>query len=143
MVLFWKKFLRECRMDWTDLERMCGHRDGWKQCVRGRMKHLDKWEKQFEHRYVWEKRNESKQTLLWQTWEIIQNTNLHQYNGLTVKHVFHIWALIHIWIFLLIPKITLVLRILWQFLSKRHVNILLNFPYELLAGELFLLLHLI
>merc|ERR1711867_105278 len=49
-VLYWKRILRECGVDWTDVERLCGDRDGWKACVRGRMKHLDKWERQLGNR---------------------------------------------------------------------------------------------
>ena len=52
-VLYWKRMLRECGVDWTDVERLCGDRDGWKECVRERMRHLDKWERQLGHRYVW------------------------------------------------------------------------------------------
>ena len=45
--------LRECGVDWTDVERLCGDRDGWKVCVRERMRHLDRWERQQGHRHVW------------------------------------------------------------------------------------------
>ena len=40
-------------MDWTDVERLCGDRDGWKVCVRERMGHLGRWERQQGHRHVW------------------------------------------------------------------------------------------
>ena len=53
-VLYWKRLLRECGVDWTDVERLCGDRDEWKVCVQGRMKHLDRWERQLGHRYVLE-----------------------------------------------------------------------------------------
>ena len=45
-VLYWKKMLNECGVDWTDVERVCMDRDGWKARVRERMNHLDKWERQ-------------------------------------------------------------------------------------------------
>ena len=52
-VLYWKRMLNECGVDWTDVERVCGDRDGWKECVRERMKHLEKWERQQGHMYEW------------------------------------------------------------------------------------------
>lgn len=61
----------------------------------------------------------------------------------TVKHVFHIWTLIFIWNFPLIPKMTLVLWCLWQFWSKWNFNNLPYIPYKLLACEVFSLLLLI
>ena len=53
-VLYWKRMLKECGVDWTDIERLCGDRDGWKTCVRERVNHLDKWERQLGHKYVWD-----------------------------------------------------------------------------------------
>ena len=52
-VLYWKRMFNECGVDWTYVERVCGDRDGWKECVRERMNHLDKWERQQGHRYEW------------------------------------------------------------------------------------------
>ena len=52
-MLYWKKMLSECGVDWTDIERVCSDRDGWKKCVSERMRHLDKWERQQGHRYDW------------------------------------------------------------------------------------------
>ena len=52
-VLYWKRMLNECGVDWTDVERLCSDRDGWKECVRERMKHLNKWERQQGHLYDW------------------------------------------------------------------------------------------
>ena len=52
-VLYWKRVLKECGVDWTDVERVCSDRDGWKECVRERMNHLDKWERQQGHMYEW------------------------------------------------------------------------------------------
>ena len=52
-ILYWKRMLRECGVDWTDVERVCGDRDGWRGIVRERMIHLDRWERQLGHRYVW------------------------------------------------------------------------------------------
>ena len=52
----------------------------------------------------------------------------HLLHWSTVKRVFHFRKLILIWNFLLIPKMTLVLRIFWQFLSIWHFDILLYFP---------------
>ena len=52
-VLYWKRVLNECGVDWTDMERVCSDRDGWKKCVSDRMRHLERWERQQGHRYVW------------------------------------------------------------------------------------------
>ena len=52
-VLYWKRMLNECGVDWTDVERLCSDRDGWKECVRERMRHLEKWERQQGHLYEW------------------------------------------------------------------------------------------
>ena len=52
-VLYWKRMLNETGVDWTDVERVCGDRDGWKECVRERMRHLDVWERQQGHSYEW------------------------------------------------------------------------------------------
>ena len=52
-VLYWKRILRECGVDWTDIERICGDRDGWRGRVGERMKHLDKWERQQGHGFSW------------------------------------------------------------------------------------------
>ena len=53
-VLYWKRILKESGVDWTDVERLCGDRDGWRACVRERMEHLHRWERQLGNRYVWE-----------------------------------------------------------------------------------------
>ena len=52
-ILYWKGMLRECGVDWTDIERVCSDREGWKAKVRERMRHVDVWERQQGHRYVW------------------------------------------------------------------------------------------
>lgn len=52
-VLYWKKMLKECGADWTDVERLCSDREGWRKRVKERMEHLEVWEKQRGHRYVW------------------------------------------------------------------------------------------
>ena len=52
-MLYWKRVLNECGVDWTDMERVCSDRDGWKKCVSDRMRHLERWERQQGHRYVW------------------------------------------------------------------------------------------
>ena len=52
-VLYWKKVLRESGIDWTDIERVCKDRVGWKERVQERMRHLDKWERQRGHEYQW------------------------------------------------------------------------------------------
>ena len=31
-LLYWKRMLRECGVDWTDVERLESDRDGWKVC---------------------------------------------------------------------------------------------------------------
>ena len=43
-VLYGKRNLRYCKVDWTDVERLCADRDRWKECVRDRIGHLNKWE---------------------------------------------------------------------------------------------------
>jgi len=53
-VLYWKKLLNECGVDWTDVERLCGNRDEWKKVVKERMNHVDVWERQRGHRYEWQ-----------------------------------------------------------------------------------------
>ena len=40
-------------MDWTDIGRIRGDRDGWRARVGERMRHLDKWERQQGHGYRW------------------------------------------------------------------------------------------
>ena len=52
-VLYWKKLLREGGMDYTQVERMCNDRDGWKKRVKERMEWLDRWERQLGHEYRW------------------------------------------------------------------------------------------
>ena len=52
-VFYWKRMLNECGVDWTDVERVCGDRDGWKSLVNERMKHLDVWERQRGKNYAW------------------------------------------------------------------------------------------
>ena len=52
-VLYWKKTLNEAGVDWTDIERVCLDREGWKAWVKIRMLHVDRWEQQGGHRYVW------------------------------------------------------------------------------------------
>ena len=52
-VLYWKRILNEAGVDWTDVERVCLDRDGWRAWVRARMVHVDKWERQGGHGYVW------------------------------------------------------------------------------------------
>ena len=53
-VLYWKKVMRESGMEYTEMECLCGDRDGWKERVKERMNHLDKWERQMGHKYEWE-----------------------------------------------------------------------------------------
>ena len=52
-VLYWKRVLREAGIDVTDIERLTSDRDGWKRIVHERMSHLEKWERQRAHGYVW------------------------------------------------------------------------------------------
>ena len=52
-VLYWKRILRESGTDWTDVERICSDREGWKKRVKERMDHLDIWERQKGHGYMW------------------------------------------------------------------------------------------
>ena len=52
-VLYWKRLLKEAAIDWTDVERLSSDRDGWKELVNVRMNHLDVWERQRGHEYVW------------------------------------------------------------------------------------------
>ena len=52
-VLYWKKMLGECRVDWTDIEGLCSGMEGWKVCVQERMGQLDAWEVPLGHKYEW------------------------------------------------------------------------------------------
>ena len=52
-VLYWKRLLTEAGVDWTDIERLTADREGWRKIVRERTTHLDKWESQQGHKYVW------------------------------------------------------------------------------------------
>jgi len=51
--LYWKRLLREAGVDYTDIERLVGDRDGWRKIVRDRVEHIEVWEKQQGHRYEW------------------------------------------------------------------------------------------
>ena len=53
-VLYWKRTLNEAGVDWTDVERVCMDREGWKAWVKIRMIHVDRWERQGGHGYVWD-----------------------------------------------------------------------------------------
>ena len=52
-VLFWKRILSEAGIDWTDVGRLASDRSGWKRLERERMDHLDVYERQLAHGYVW------------------------------------------------------------------------------------------
>ena len=58
-VLYWKRLLREAGIDWTDIERIVGDRDGYRELVRERVGHIEKWDRQKGHKYVWEEGEES------------------------------------------------------------------------------------
>ena len=45
--------LSEARIDWTDVGRLASDRSGWKKLVKERMDHLDVYERQLGHGYVW------------------------------------------------------------------------------------------
>ena len=51
--------MREAGIDWTDIERIVGNRDGYRELVRERVGHIEKWDKQKAHKYVWEEGEES------------------------------------------------------------------------------------
>ena len=52
-VLYWKRILSEAGIDWTDVGRLASDRSGWKKLVKERMYHLDVFERQLGHGYVW------------------------------------------------------------------------------------------
>ena len=52
-MLFWKRILSKARIDWTDVGRLASDRSGWKKLVKERMDHLDVYERQLAHGYVW------------------------------------------------------------------------------------------
>ena len=52
-VLYWKRVLIECGIDWTDIERMCSDRDGWKKCVDEQVRHMNIWKRQKGQNYNW------------------------------------------------------------------------------------------
>ena len=52
-VLYWKRILSEAGIDWTDVGRLASNRSGWKKLMKDRMDHLDVYERQLGHGYVW------------------------------------------------------------------------------------------
>ena len=52
-VLYWKRILSETGIDWTDVSRLASDRSGWKKLEKERMDHLDVYESQLAHVYVW------------------------------------------------------------------------------------------
>ena len=52
-MLYWKRMLSEAGIDWTDVGRLASDRSGWKKLVKERMDHLDVYERQLAHGYVW------------------------------------------------------------------------------------------
>jgi len=52
-VLYWKRLLKEAGIDVTDVERLTGDRETWKEMVNERMTVIDKWERQRAHGYRW------------------------------------------------------------------------------------------
>ena len=58
-VLYWKRLLREAGIDWTDIKRIVGDRDAYRELVRERVGHIEKWDRQKGHKYVWEEGEES------------------------------------------------------------------------------------
>ena len=49
-VLYLKRLLREAGIDWTDIERIVGDRDGYRELVRERVGHIEKWDRQKGHK---------------------------------------------------------------------------------------------
>ena len=52
-LLYWRRLLREAGIDCTDVERLSSDRKVWKDLVMERMRHLDVYERQKGHGYVW------------------------------------------------------------------------------------------
>ena len=48
----------EAGIDWTEVERLTSDRKVWKEKVAERMEHLDWWEMQKGHGYIWEQGEE-------------------------------------------------------------------------------------
>ena len=57
-VLYWRRLVREAGWDVLDVERRASDRDEWREMVRERMLHLERWEKQKGHRYELEEGEE-------------------------------------------------------------------------------------
>ena len=51
-VLYWKKILREADIDYTNIAALTKDRKAWKELVRKRMAHLDKYEKSKGHKWA-------------------------------------------------------------------------------------------
>ena len=58
-VLYWKRLLREAGIEWTDIERIVGDRDGYRELVRKRVGHIEKWDRQKGHQHVRREGDES------------------------------------------------------------------------------------
>ena len=58
-VLYWKRLFREVGIDWTDIERIVGGKDGYRELVRERVGHIERWDRQKGHEYAWEEGEES------------------------------------------------------------------------------------
>ena len=54
-VLYWKRLLREAGIDWTDIERIVGDGDSYRELVRESVGHIEKWDRQKRHEYVLQK----------------------------------------------------------------------------------------
>ena len=50
--------LSEAGIDWTNVGRLASDRSGWEKLVKERMDHLDVYERQLGHGYMWEDREE-------------------------------------------------------------------------------------
>ena len=47
------RIMSEAGMDWTDENRLAGDRSGLKKLVKESMDHLDLYERQLAHEYIW------------------------------------------------------------------------------------------
>ena len=69
-MLFWKRIMSEAGIDWSDVGWLAGDRSGWKKLVNERLNHLDVYERQLAHGYVW---RDGKERLAWNERRVIED----------------------------------------------------------------------
>ena len=51
--------MREAGIDWTDIKRIVGYRDSYRELVKERVGYIEKWDRQKGHEYAWGEGEES------------------------------------------------------------------------------------